>query len=141
MDVNVWLRSSWYPDSKTAYLWLRIRHSFLFTYLKERKQKVLNNGISSLFEIIISGMLQGSAVNTILFNIFLKSFPPTSRCQAWWSLNFAGELLVAAFTFCLHNYLLSSYHLFSLGGNELMIYFYGWKTRIYIILQFIIPLL
>ena len=72
MDLNVWLHSSWHANSKTACLWLRIRHSFLFTYLKERKQKVSVNKISSLFEMVLCGMLQGSIVGTILFNIFIN---------------------------------------------------------------------
>ena len=44
--------------------------AFLFTYLKERKQKLSINNISSLFEIILSGVPQGSILGPILFNIF-----------------------------------------------------------------------
>ena len=44
--------------------------TFLFTYSKKRKQKVSINNISSLFEIILSGVPQGSMLGPILFNIF-----------------------------------------------------------------------
>ena len=46
--------------------------TFLFTYLKQRKQKVSVNSISSLFEIILSCVPQGSIPSPILFNIFLN---------------------------------------------------------------------
>ena len=46
--------------------------TFLFTDLKERKQKVSVNNISSLFEIILSGVPPGSIQGPILFNIFLN---------------------------------------------------------------------
>ena len=44
--------------------------TFLFTYLKERKQKVSINNIFSLFEIILSGVPQDSKLGPILFHIY-----------------------------------------------------------------------
>ena len=42
------------------------------TFLKQRKQKVSVNSISSLFETILSGVPQGSIPGPILVNIFLN---------------------------------------------------------------------
>ena len=67
--------------------------TFSFIYLKELRQKVSVNNISSLFETVLYGVLQDSILGPFLVDIFLN------------------------------------------------ISFYGWKTRIYIIFQRIIPLL
>ena len=44
--------------------------TFPFTNLKEQKQKVPINEISSLFEIVLSSVPEGSILGLILFNIF-----------------------------------------------------------------------
>ena len=46
--------------------------TFLLIYLKEQKQMVSINVISSLFEIIIIGVPQISILGPILFSIFLN---------------------------------------------------------------------
>ena len=42
------------------------------SHFKEQKQKVSIKKISSLFELILSGVLQGSILGLTLFNIFLN---------------------------------------------------------------------
>ena len=44
--------------------------TFPFTNLKEQKQKVPINEISSHFEIVLSSVPEGSILGLILFNIF-----------------------------------------------------------------------
>ena len=81
---SVWLHSWSSRNSKLhAYGLAFVTVTFLLTYLKEWKRKVSVNNISSLFEIILSVVPQGSLLSPIY---------------------------------------------------SLMIYFYGWKTWIYIIL-------
>ena len=46
--------------------------TFLFLCLKERNQKVSIHNISSLFEIILSGVPQGSILGPIVFNTLLN---------------------------------------------------------------------
>ena len=45
---------------------------FLMSYLKDRKQAVKIKGIRSLFQLIKSGVPQGSILGPILFNIFIN---------------------------------------------------------------------
>ena len=47
---------------------------YIFTYLKNHKQCVRINNVSSDFKGIISGVPQGSIVGSILFNTYLNNF-------------------------------------------------------------------
>ena len=46
--------------------------TFIYSYLKRRKQGVKINNTESLFQILLSGIPQGSILGPILFNIFIK---------------------------------------------------------------------
>ena len=48
--------------------------AYLHSYLSNRKQCVRINNVTSDFETIISGVLQGSIVGPILFKCFLNDF-------------------------------------------------------------------
>ena len=43
-----------------------------FSYLKGRKQNVKINNTYSVFQVLLSGVLQGSILGPILFNIFIS---------------------------------------------------------------------
>ena len=47
---------------------------YIYSYLKDRRQCVQINNKQSEFDIIISGVPQGSIFGPILFNIFFKDF-------------------------------------------------------------------
>ena len=51
--------------------------AFLYSYLKRRKQNVKIDDILSTFQSLISGVLQGSILGPILFNIFLNDLLTT----------------------------------------------------------------
>ena len=46
--------------------------TFIYSYLKRRKQGVKINNTESLFQILLSGIPQGSILGPILFNIFIN---------------------------------------------------------------------
>ena len=46
--------------------------TFLYSYLKRRKQGVKINDTESIFQILLSGVPQGSILGPILFNIFIN---------------------------------------------------------------------
>ena len=46
--------------------------TFIYSYLKRRKQGVKINDTESIFQILLSGVPQGSILGSILFNIFIN---------------------------------------------------------------------
>ena len=46
--------------------------TFLYSYLKRRKQSVKINGRESFFQILLSGVPQGSILRPILFDLFIN---------------------------------------------------------------------
>ena len=46
--------------------------TFIYSYLKRRKQGVKINNTGGLFQILLSGIPQGSILGPILFNIFIN---------------------------------------------------------------------
>ena len=46
--------------------------TFFFYYLKRRKQSVQINNTYSIFQLLLSGVLQGSILGPILFNLFIN---------------------------------------------------------------------
>ena len=46
--------------------------TFIYSYLKRRKQGVKINNTESVFQILLSGVPQGSILGPILFNIFIN---------------------------------------------------------------------
>ena len=46
--------------------------TFFYSYLKRRKQSVKINNTHSAFQVLLSGVPQGSILGSILFNIFIN---------------------------------------------------------------------
>ena len=46
--------------------------TFFFSYLKRQKQSVQINNIYSIFQLLLSGVPQGSIPGPILFNLFIN---------------------------------------------------------------------
>ena len=46
--------------------------TFFYSYLKRRKQNVKINNTHSVFQVLLSGVLQGSILGPLLFNIFIN---------------------------------------------------------------------
>ena len=44
----------------------------LYSYLKRRKQSVNIDNVHSMFQILLSGVPQGSILGALLFNIFIN---------------------------------------------------------------------
>ena len=67
---------------------------FFYSYLKRRKQNVRINNIYSIFQILLSGILQGSILGPILFNIFINDlFLWISNSEL---LNFADDNTISS---------------------------------------------
>ena len=62
---------------------------FLYSHLKRRKQNVKIDDILSTFQSLISGVLQGSILGPILFNIFLNDLLTTLENSE--TYNFADD--------------------------------------------------
>ena len=56
---------------------------FFYSYLKRRKQNVRINNTHSIFQILLSGVPQGSMLGPILFNIIIMDikFWTTQLCE------------------------------------------------------------
>ena len=46
--------------------------TFLYSYSKRRKQSLNINNVHSMFQILLSGVLQYSILGLLLFNIFIN---------------------------------------------------------------------
>ena len=68
----------------------------IFVCLKRRKQSVNINNIYNMFQILLSGVLQGSILGPLRFNIFINDlFYYIKDAQL---LNFADDNKIAAFS-------------------------------------------
>ena len=69
--------------------------TFLYSYLKRRKQYVIINNFHSIFQILLSSAPQGFILWPLLFNIFINDlFYFIKDAQL---LNFADDNTIAAF--------------------------------------------
>ena len=68
--------------------------TFIYSYLKRRKQKVKVNNVLSDFFTLLSGIPQGSVLGPILFNIFLNYLLSTLKLSDL--INFADDNTISA---------------------------------------------
>ena len=70
--------------------------TFIYSYLKRRKQKVKVNSFLNDFLTLLSGVPQGSILGPILFNIFLNGLPSTLKLSDLF--NFADDNTISTTT-------------------------------------------
>ena len=63
--------------------------TFFYSYIKNRKQRVKINNICSVFQILLSGVPQGSILEPILLNIFINDL--LMRTKVFKLQNFADD--------------------------------------------------
>ena len=63
--------------------------TFFYSYIKNRKQRVKINNICSVFQILLSGVPQGSILEAILLNIFINDL--LMRTKVFKLQNFADD--------------------------------------------------
>ena len=74
---------------------------FFYSYLKTRKQSVRINNTHSIFQILLSGVPQGSLLGSILFNIFINDLISTLEIESQAAIDWfvSNETIVNLDTF------------------------------------------
>ena len=68
--------------------------TFIYSYLKRRKQNVKIDNIVSSFQILLSGVPQGSILGSIMFNIFFNDLLTVLKKSQLY--NFADDNSISA---------------------------------------------